>query len=156
MSETDIIPADFAQGVVGYFDSDPSQPHSRIMIPASFGNLAKSLTVLDTGSPSCILNPVYADQLDVDYRAIGEPYGNYMVRGVRYDGWLCSGIALSIEADRGADLEAPATVFIPELDPSQRWGLPNFIGLTGFLERIRFAVDPFRNLFYFGTESQDS
>jgi hypothetical protein len=120
MSQIDLIPKGFAQGVQFYSDYDPSQPHSRIMIPAKFGNLPPTSAVLDTGSPWCILNPYDAPYLDIDYRSIGQPYENYIIRGVRYNGWLCSGIPLSIEADRGTDLEVPATVFIPELDPSQR------------------------------------
>jgi hypothetical protein len=108
--------------------------------------------VLDTGSPWCILNPFQANQLEIDYRAICQPYENFIIRGVRFNGWLCEGIPITLEANRGTDLESPGTVFIPELDPTQVWDLPNFIGLSGFLERIRFAVDPFENHFYFGVD----
>jgi hypothetical protein len=38
----------------------------------------------------------------------------------------------------------------PDSKPGLLWDLPNFLGLSGFLERIRFAVDPGSNLFYFG------
>jgi len=83
---------------------------------------------------------------------VGEPYENFIIRGVRYNGRLCSEIPITIEASQGRDLLSSGTVFIPELEPTQVWNLPNFIGLTGFLERIRFAVDPFDNLFYFGAD----
>ena len=44
-----------------------------------------------------------------------------------------------------------ATVFVPDLKPDQAWGdLPSFIGLSGCLERMRFAVDPATEMFYFG------
>jgi hypothetical protein len=55
-----------------------------------------------------------------------------------------------LQADVGQNLAIPATVFIPELEPGQVWNLPNFIGLKGLLERVRFAVDASENGFYFG------
>lgn len=33
---------------------------------------------------------------------------------------------------------------------SPDWTGPNFIGYEGLLQRIRFAIDPEANLFYFG------
>jgi len=58
---------------------------------------------------------------------------------------------LGLRTDRqGQDLEIEATVFVPTLPPGETWRHPNFIGLSGFLERIRFAVDPEENAFYFG------
>jgi hypothetical protein len=50
----------------------------------------------------------------------------------------------------GDDLEIPATVFVPTIPPGETWLHPNFLGLTGLLDRIRFAVDPAENTFYFG------
>jgi len=38
----------------------------------------------------------------------------------------------------------------PILKSGQAWSYPNFLGLDGFLSRIRFAVDPTENVFYFG------
>ncbi|MGA9380505.1 MAG: hypothetical protein WBV73_17210 [Phormidium sp.] len=36
-------------------------------------------------------------------------------------------------------------------DEEEYWGdFPSFIGLNGFLERIRFAIDPNTDTFYFG------
>jgi hypothetical protein len=40
-----------------------------------------------------------------------------------------------------------ATIFV-----SPDWHGPNFIGYQGLLQRIRFAVDPETNLFYFGRD----
>lgn len=51
----------------------------------------------------------------------------------------------------GLDLEVDATAFVPTLPSGERWPDPNFLGLSGFLERIRFAIDPAENAFYFGT-----
>jgi hypothetical protein len=42
-----------------------------------------------------------------------------------------------------------ATAFIPDVE--EYWGdFPCFIGQIGFLERIRYAVDPANDTFYFG------
>jgi hypothetical protein len=46
-------------------------------------------------------------------------------------------VHLELQADVGQNLTVPAMVFIPELEPGQVWNLPNFIGLTGLLERVR-------------------
>lgn len=151
MSQIDLISIGFARGVQVYSDYDPSQKHSRIMIYVRFGNLPTATAMLDTGAPWCILKPQDADDLNIKYRATSQP-DEMIIRGVRYSGWLCDQIPVTIEAHRGEELIVLATVFIPELEPTQGWDLPNFIGLSGFLERIRFAVDPFNNEFYFGTD----
>ncbi len=52
---------------------------------------------------------------------------------------------LRIPADEGEPLDVEASVFL-----SPDWRGPNFIGYQGLLQRIRFAVDPGENLFYFG------
>jgi len=57
---------------------------------------------------------------------------------------------MKLLADVGQHLELQATVFVP--DAEELWGdFPSFIGLSGFLERIRFAVDPLTDTFYFGS-----
>lgn len=50
-----------------------------------------------------------------------------------------------LRADEGESLRVEATIFL-----SPDWIGPNFIGYGGLLQRIRFAVDPESNLFYFG------
>jgi len=59
------------------------------------------------------------------------------------------GIGLEIEA--GENFEVSATVFVPTLPAGEQWRYPNFLGLTGFLERIRFAIDPEESVFYFSS-----
>jgi hypothetical protein len=55
-------------------------------------------------------------------------------------------VAITIPADEGKSLDVEATAFV-----SPDWPWPNFIGYQGLLQRIRFAVDPETNLFYFGS-----
>jgi hypothetical protein len=57
-------------------------------------------------------------------------------------------VRIELQADLGESLVVDSTAFIP--DESIDWPLPDFLGLDGFLDRIRFAVDPEENLFYFG------
>ena len=48
-------------------------------------------------------------------------------------------------ADDGESVEVDSTVFV-----SGDWPEGNFIGYSGLLERIRFAIDPGSNSFVFG------
>jgi hypothetical protein len=62
-----------------------------------------------------------------------------------------SSMAITLIADEGENLSLEdAHVWVPNLFTGQYWPHPNILGLTGFLQRIRFAVDPETNLFYFG------
>jgi hypothetical protein len=62
-----------------------------------------------------------------------------LVHGALYRG------PITIPAEEADPLDLEATVFL-----SPDWRGPNFIGYQGLLQRIRFAVDPEVNLFYFG------
>ena len=53
--------------------------------------------------------------------------------------------ALTILAEEGDSLDVNATVFV-----SQQWPGHTFLGYTGLLERIRFALDPQASNLYFG------
>ena len=52
---------------------------------------------------------------------------------------------VSLVADVGESPDLDATFFV-----SADWRQGTFLGYSGLLERIRFAIDPYRNLFYFG------
>ena len=51
----------------------------------------------------------------------------------------------TLVAEDGFSLEVDSTVFV-----SRDWPAGNFIGYSGLLERIRFAIDPQVNAFIFG------
>jgi hypothetical protein len=61
-----------------------------------------------------------------------------------FSGALYSGQVV-FEALKGRSLDLEITAFL-----SPDWQGGNFLGYEGFLQRIRFAVDPESNLFYFG------
>jgi hypothetical protein len=72
-----------------------------------------------------------------------------LVRGMRLEGSIIR-LNMTLPADKGEDLTVDATAFIPDVE--EYWGdFPCFIGQMGFLERIRYAVDPATDTFYFGT-----
>ncbi|NDJ76943.1 MAG: hypothetical protein GYB65_11865 [Chloroflexi bacterium] len=58
---------------------------------------------------------------------------------------------ISLEAEVGQSVTVEATVFVPRVNAGEPPLPLNFLGLIGFLDQIRFAVDPAHNQFYFGT-----
>jgi hypothetical protein len=78
-----------------------------------------------------------------------------LVRGVWMDGSLHR-LNLRFPATQGDSLSVDVTAFVPDPELEQVWDeMPSFIGLNGCLERLRFAVDPATDTFYFGPLSND-
>ena len=146
-----LISGNFASGVTYYQDYYSSQENiARVVLTVTVEERLTVEAVLDTGAPWCILDPAIVEQLDLAGNADYEPDGRLMIRGTLYAGRLLRmRIDLRDEYEEN-DLEIEATVFVPTLAPGETWLSPNFIGLDGFLNRIRFAVDPAENAFYFG------
>jgi len=71
------------------------------------------------------------------------------IRGIWYSGNLYN-LTIELIDITGSNLRIPATVFIPNLKPNEKWSLPSFIGYLGCLNRFRFALDPENGRFYFG------
>lgn len=142
---------DFASGVTSYEDRFPGDEADRLRL-VIYVQIGQTLTpcIVDTGAPWCVINPSLAQPLldakQVDYvEAI-----TYEIRGTRYEGSLVR-LDLAFQDELSGDLMLiEATVFVPELHQDQEWREPNFIGLKGCLERIRFAIDPAESAFYFG------
>ncbi|HYU31979.1 MAG TPA: hypothetical protein VEW48_07435 [Thermoanaerobaculia bacterium] len=100
--------------------------------------------MVDTGAPWCIFEPAIGEALR-DHVHILEESVWMRSRFGRFQGTLCHG-PLQIAADDGEDLNIEAVMFLcPD------WPGGNFIGYEGALDRIRFAVDPHRNRFYFAS-----
>jgi hypothetical protein len=143
----------FANGYIEYLDQHIGDTTNRIVIPALFGGRVERYAIIDTGAPWCILDPLAARQLGMSERsAIVDTV--LAVRGLRYAGFLHT-VDIRVMATEGTDLLVDGVVFVPQLRPGEDWTLPNFLGLDGFLTRIRFAVDPLANRFYFGILSGD-
>jgi hypothetical protein len=136
----------FAIGGTRYLDADPKFPGSdaRIVIPVAIDLIPKPvLAVVDTAAPWCIFEPAVGLILQRRFVQVLKRVV-LSTRLGRYGGSLYRGL-ITFPADEGEPLDVDATVFL-----SPDWQGPNFLGYEGLLQRIRFAVDPETNLFYFG------
>jgi hypothetical protein len=139
----------FATGAINYAyrPAITSETTNRIIIVVS---VEDSITeaVLDTGAPYPIISPKIAKQAGLN-RVKPLERTKMLVRGMRLQGSIIR-LNMTLPADEGEDLTVDATAFIPDVE--EYWGdFPGFIGQLGFLERIRYAVDPATDTFYFGT-----
>jgi hypothetical protein len=140
----------FASGMARYVDHYPGQyDTARIVVLISVGGLPPMEAVVDTGAPWCILDPSMAELLDVRESDAGAQLQQLQTRWGLIEGQLHR-VTVSLLAEDGNSLEFETTVLIPTVPPDTTWNRPNFIGLNNFLSRVRFAVDPNENAFYFG------
>lgn len=102
------------------------------------------LALLDTGAHFCILN---RDVAELVQPHLTDGLGQVTVRTAHgpVAGELFSH-QVSLVAGFGESLDIEANVFVPP-----NWRGPSFIGYAGALDRVRFAVDPRKNRFYFGS-----
>lgn len=98
------------------------------------------VALVDTAAPWCVVEPAIARTLDL---STGEETAISTRLGIVY-GEL-NRVPLTVIADEGVRATVDATVFA-----SAHWTGPNVVGYRGFLERIRFAVDPSTHRFYYG------
>jgi hypothetical protein len=98
--------------------------------------------LLDTGSHWCVLPAQIAIALDEATAAEGL-VERMSTRLGTFPGRLAR-IPLILVAEEGESLDVEATWFV-----SGDWPGPAVIGWKGCLERIRFALDPTLDLFYF-------
>jgi hypothetical protein len=137
--------ADFATGRARFFDEDANalEGTAKIFVKIEPSNLGFAvLAQLDTGCAWSILKPEIAEAMQL-MNEEGQPE-RLRIRFGNIDGQL-KRINITILADDGNCIELEATVFIPT-----EWTGGNFLGYGGLLERVRFAVDPQENFFYFG------
>lgn len=136
----------FTTGSSEYFDAYPGIQEGNARIYVQFqpqGAPFEFLALLDTGAHYCILNEEAAGLTQsyltsslgqVDIRTA---YG--LVRGPLYSH------RIRLIAEVGDPLDIETMVFVPP-----DWQAPCFIGYTGVLDRIRFAIDSPKNQFFFG------
>ena len=136
----------FARGVSEYADARPGmeEPLARIYIPFQpAGTDIWHLALVDTGGHFFIPSPevlaAIRERLTDSFDRTSLMTARGRIHGELYRHQLA---LISIT---GEDLDVDATVFV-----SPEWDGPSVFGYTGMLERIRFAVDPATNLFYFG------
>ena len=140
--------APFATGALQYIENqrEITGSEARILVPLALDLISRTvLAVVDTAAPWCILEPEVGSHL----KRVVSPSQEQAVLSTRL-GTLKGSlyrVPLTLPADEGESLDLEATVFL-----SPDWRGPNFIGYQGLLQRIRFAVDPETNLFYFGRD----
>lgn len=132
-----------------HYPGDPD-PTARIVVDVLVSGELSSF-IVDTGAPWCVLNPKIAQPL-IDAGQAEEMHpGAYIIRGHKYDGMFFR-LDLTLQDEVGNGIVIDTTLFVPTLQHDEEWMHPNFLGLVGFLDRIRFAVDPPENAFYFGAD----
>lgn len=140
----------FATGVARY-DYRPATQHEdslRLVLQIEIDGI-RMPAVVDTGAPFVVCTPQFVKYLDIDPK-MSVQRKTMLIRGSWVTGYLYR-LPISFLAEEGEDLYVDATVFAPDPEWEEGWGdLPSFIGLSGCLERMRFAVDPGADIFYFG------
>ena len=139
---------EFASGVMTYFDEDPSGGSAQTSIHVSIvleGEVSiPTFARLDPATPWVVLNAELNEQIGL--RANSAEITLQTAAG-RMKGCL-ERFPITLQAEEGDALEIDATVFV-----CNDWERENFLGYSGFLERIRFAIDPSSNKFYFGSST---
>ena len=147
----------FALGVIGY-DYRPATSYEttpRLVLEVEIeGILAEA--VVDTGGVYLFCHPEIARRLSLTLAEELSEVQTILFRGVPVHGRLYR-LTLTFLADEGEDVTIQTTAFVPDPDEAEHWGdLPCLLGLYGCLERVRFAVDPRTERFYFGPAAEAS
>jgi hypothetical protein len=140
-----VLTSDFATGAVTFIDTVAgSSSEARIFIPIRIPGVPGLLTAMvDTAASFCVVEGALAEILNEQHDSILENQALSSRLG-RFVGSLCR-IPITLHADQGQSVTVDSTVFL-----SSDWTGPTVIGYNGLLERLRFAVDPPSNQFFFG------
>mgnify|MGYP000445097515 CR=1 FL=1 len=145
----------FATGASRYLYEPATQGENtnRILVRVDFEGILTE-AVLDTGAPYVVCTPWLARALGFVPSAALERT-RILIRGHWTSGEIHR-VTLTFPGERGEKLILDATAFVPDAasDPEEQ-PFPSFIGLAGCLERMRFAIDPLDDMFYFGALNQD-
>jgi len=149
----------FAKGAVRYNKYFGTQMAlQRLVIPIKLVGAGWTAAIVDTGAGICIFRPEVVAPLHLEQHP--EMILDDMittVRGVMYVGHVYP-LSLIVRADFGDDITISCPVFIPQQivingQPASIARSPltiNLLGWRGFLDVLRFAVDPADSTFYFG------
>ncbi len=136
---------EFTGGSARFHDSAGShlESGSKIFVRFRVAHLGQEfLGLLDTGATWSILDWELAELAGLD------PNSGQRIRYSGRWGTIEGSVVpclFRLPADEGKSLDIEGSVFV-----SPDWRAGNFIGYHGLLERIRFALDPGENRFYFG------
>lgn len=129
-------------------DYDAS-PLGKLLIPVEIEGI-RATALVDTGAPYLVCAPEVAEQIafsgELERTSLSTRLG-------KVTGPLRRGRVRLIAANGGEGIEFEATIFVPE---NEEWrDKPSFLGFYCCLERIRFAVDPHKDMFYFADAGAD-
>lgn len=133
----------FTTGRSRFADHSPAakDPTAKIYVRVAFEQGGEVLAQLDTGAAWSVLAPDLAHALGA---LAGDPARMRTPLGVM-DGYLVR-VPFILWADEGENLRLDGTFFVSENWPD---GM-SFLGYSGLLDSLRFAVDSRANDFYFG------
>jgi len=136
----------FTTGRCRYTDADGrSEGSAKICVKVVPGDWETPvLAIVDTGADWSVLNTEIAEELGL-FGVEGEPIA-LSTRFGAIAGYLVQA-SVTLLADDGDSLRLDATVFVSADWPSSAG---TFLGYSGLLERMRFAVDPQSNVLFFG------
>lgn len=139
----------FTTGRSQFRDQAPgiTEPTAKVYVQVELPGIdnATLLAQLDTGAAYSTLGTEWAEALGV-LDGGGHPI-TLDTRLGKFSGRL-ERIPLTLIAEEGESLEIEALFFV-----CREWSGKTFLGYTGLLEHIRFALDPPSNFFYFGQTS---
>ncbi len=136
----------FTQGRSTFLDHHRDAPEAtaKIFVRLLIGGLPSAVVAqLDTGAAWSVLDPKVANLL-----GLVEAAGFSTILETRLGRKAGKLVKVRIEflAEEGTSFETEGTFFICSDWPSGR----TFLGYSGLLDSIRFALDPQANQFYFG------
>lgn len=140
----------FATGAIKYmYETQPGEISSlRIIMPLEIEGIPTT-AIVDTAAPYVVCAPDVAAKIGLKTQEALYSI-RLQLRGTWYHGHIHR-LDILLPAETGETLTVDATAFVPDMHSAQAWGqLPSFIGMGGCLERMRFAVDPAEDTFYFG------
>jgi hypothetical protein len=135
--------SDFARGLTPYSYVPEESPRLQIEIEIEGQRLSAAV---DTAAPYFVCNLAVAEPLGITG---GEHVGavTLSTRKGRTRGTLYRTV-VGLMATEGQSVEFEVTTFVPD---DETWNEePLFLGLFNCLDRVRFAVDPATETFYFG------
>ncbi len=138
----------FATGAVlyAYIPASEREETPRVTIDIRIGDLQTS-SFVDTGGIYLICPPEVAAALNFDpVEALQSE--QVLLRGEIVQGALYR-VPLTLLASEGNTITIEATAFVPN-PATTRSNFPCILGMYLCLERLRFAIDPLKEVFYFG------
>ena len=129
-----------------------SETMPRIIVPIEIDD-RKYYAYVDTGAFYLLCHPDVAEILGLDSGDALE-VSEIKIRGCTVAGEIHR-LELGLRAETGQGLRIDATAFLPLDRDWWEWGNCAVLGLCGCLDRMRFAVDPTGDVFYFGPLGSD-